>query len=86
MIKGKTTSGFEFELDEDVLDDYELLETVLKAEKGDGNMIKAVDMLLGEAQKEALKNHVRNEKGRVSATRIMEELAEIFQSCSAGKN
>ena len=87
MIKGKTSSGFEFELDDDVLDDYELLENLQKVDEGEeSRMIKVVDILLGEKQKERLKDHVRTEKGRVPAKRLLEEVSEIFQSSNAGKN
>lgn len=87
MIKGKTSSGFAFELDDDVLDDYDLLEDLQKVDEGDNSrIIKVVDTLLGEKQKERLKDHVRSEKGRVSAKRLLEEVSEIFQSSNAGKN
>lgn len=87
MITGKTSTGFEFVLEEDVLDDYELLENLKKADDGDGScLIEVVDQLLGEKQKNRLKDHVRTEKGRVSAKRLLEEISEIFQSCNAGKN
>ena len=87
MLTGKTSTGFEFVLEEDVLDDYELLENLQKADDGDGGcLIKAVDELLGDEQKNKLKDHVRTEKGRVSAKRLLEEVSEIFQCCNAGKN
>ena len=34
-MKGKTSSGFEYELDEAALDDYELLETLQDIDDGD---------------------------------------------------
>lgn len=87
MIKGKTPTGFEFELDDDALDDYDLLETLQKADEGDGSAaIKVVEMLLGEKQKEKLKDHVRSEKGKVSANALFKEIGEIFRACKEGKN
>lgn len=87
MIKGKTATGFEFELDEEVLDDYELLEALNKIDKGNGECaVDMVDRLLGEQQKEKLKEHVRAENGRVSTKILMTEVGEIFKSCNAGKN
>ncbi len=87
MIKGKTTSGFEFKLEDDVLDDYELLEDLQKIDEGEtGRVVDMVEKLLGKEQKDALKNHVRSVTGRVSAKRLMEEVSEIFQSCNVGKN
>lgn len=87
MIRGTTTTGFSFELDEDALDDYELLETLQKIDAGDTTrVIQMVDLLLGEEQKARLKEHIRTEKGRVSASRMIAETMEIFKSCSTGKN
>lgn len=34
--------------------------------------------LLGDTQLEALKEHVRNENGRVPATKMVEEITQIF--------
>ncbi|MBQ8559047.1 MAG: hypothetical protein IJ439_03580 [Tyzzerella sp.] len=87
MIKGTTTTGFEFELEDEVLDDYELLEVLCKVDKGEYNLVtEMVEKLLGEEQKERLKNHVRNICGKVSASKVMDEVAEIFQSSKEIKN
>ena len=87
MFKGTTSSGFAFELNEDVLDDYELLESLRKLDKGDGEYaVDVVEQLLGEEQKERLKKHLRNENGKVSAKKLMEEIGEIFNACNPVKN
>ena len=87
MITGTTTSGFSFELEEEIFDDYELLEMLHKIDRGDnGMMIEMVDKLLGVEQRERLKNHVRTEKGRVPAKRLFEEIKEIFQANKTTKN
>lgn len=87
MLRGKTESGFEYELDDDVLDDYELLEMFCKIDEGETNLTtKMVNMLLGEEQKERLKNHVRAKSGRVSARRLLVEVTEILNSTKEGKN
>lgn len=87
MVRGTTESGFNFELEDEVLDDYELLETLCELDNGNNSVItKMVDTLLGQEQKERLKEHIRNTKGRVSAKRMMEEIVDIFKSCNAGKN
>ena len=60
MIKGKTDSGFEFEIDERRLEDIRLVDAVAKVEKG-ADMIAAAkayltirQVLLGEEQNEKL--------------------------------
>lgn len=87
MLKGKTSSGFEFELEDEVLDDFDLLESLQRADEGDtGSMLRVVDILLGEEQKGKLKDHVRSDKGRVSAKALFAVVGEIFQACKEGKN
>ena len=86
-MKGKTSSGFEYELDEAALDDYELLEDL--CELDDGNSAKTTSVLnrlLGKEQKDRLKEHLRTESGRVPASKMMIEIGEIFNSVKEGKN
>ena len=87
MRTGITQNGFEFSLDEELLDDYEFLETLHRVDMGDtGRIIDMVDMLLGAEQKARLKEHVRDERGRVSAQKMLGEITEIFYSCNEIKN
>lgn len=46
----------------------------------------AANRLLGKEQMKALKEHVRNEKGRVSAAKMIEEITQIFKNQSGPKN
>ena len=87
MFTGKTSSGFEFSLQDEGLDDYELLETLQDIDDGDyGKTTKMETMLLGPAQRDALKDHVRSENGRVSAQKMLAEVMEIFESKNKSKN
>lgn len=87
MIEGKTSTGFEFKLEDEVLDDYELLEVLCDVD--DGNMAairKVLPMLLGEDQATALKEHLRGDTGRVSASKLFDAVAEIFNTSKELKN
>jgi hypothetical protein len=87
MLRGKTESGFMFEIDEEILDDYDFLELLCQIDEGDTSLTtKMVDTLLGKEQKEKLKDHVRTESGRVSAKRLLAEVMEIFNATKEGKN
>lgn len=87
MIKGKTSSGFEYGLDDDVLDDYELLEMLCDVDKGNTSLVvDVVKKLLSPEQEKNLREHVRSKKGRVSAKKMIEELGEILASGNTGKN
>lgn len=87
MITGKTESGFEYKLEDDATDDYELLEILIDIDKG--NYIGITDMverLLGNEQKEKLKEHLRKENGKISTKQMLKEIMEIFKGSKEGKN
>ena len=87
MLRGKTKSGFEFEIDGEILDDYDFLELLCKIDEGETSlMIKMVDRLLGSEQKEKLKEHVKTDSGRVSAKKLLTEVMEIINTPQEGKN
>lgn len=79
MIKGKTKSGFNYHIDENILQDYELLEAIAETEKNPIFITKVVRMLLGD-DTDKLKEHVRDENGHVSIEKMNVEITEIFQS------
>lgn len=79
-MKGTTTTGFNFEIDDDIRDDMELLEDLIAIDGGDVQPLpKVLVSILGHKQKEALYDHCRTIKGRVSSTKVMAELKEIFE-------
>lgn len=79
-MKGKTTSGFEFEISEDIKNDYELVENLAELEDNPLILAKVIKQILGADQTEKLKNHVRNEKGIVPTDKMTQEIIEIFQN------
>ena len=86
MIKGKTSTGFEFNIDQSIGNDYELVELLGNLDEDFLTMTKVVNRVLGKEQANKLKEHVRNEKGIVPTDRMAEEISEIFQSTDEGKN
>ena len=76
-IEGKTSSGFEYKIARDSLDDWELLEKMSEMD-GMAASVYITKALLDEEQYKALKEHCRNEAGRVPASRIDEEMKEIL--------
>lgn len=87
MKTGTTSSGFAYSLEDDVLDDYELLEMLCEIDEGKNSLIiKVAKQLLGEKQLESLKEHVRNEKGKVSVLKMSEEISQILNGDEEGKN
>lgn len=86
MIKGKTKTGFEFKVEEEVLNDYELLELFAEVDENPLIVPKLVRMILGEKQKDKLIDHVRDENGRASVDKIAQELESILNSSTETKN
>lgn len=79
MVKGKTKSGFAFEVDDEVRDDYDLLKAFSKLQKGEAEQLdEAVELLLGPEQRDKLREHCRGKSGRVLASKIIKEVDNII--------
>ena len=65
MVKGKTSTGFEFEIDEQKLDDMEFMDALAEVDENPLKFSKVMKMMLGEEQRQRLYDHLRNEDGRV---------------------
>ena len=83
MLKGKTKSGFEFEVEDEQLNNFELIEVLADVDVNPLLLPKLVKMLLGNDQKNRLLDHLRTEKGIVPLDAISTEIMEIFQSGQA---
>lgn len=88
MVKGVTKSGFEFELEENVINNMELVDAL--ADCADDNpfaVSKAVKLLLGNDLRQKLYDHLRTEDGRVPMEDVSAAVSEIFAAFgTAGKN
>lgn len=80
MIKGKTSSGFEFSISKDVKNDYELIENLGELEDNALILGKIVTQILGKEQTVKLKDHIRNENGIVPTDKMTQEIIEIFRN------
>ena len=78
VITGKTKTGFEYEIDKKILNDYEFLEEMDNIGKNPLIIIKLLKRLLKEEQLEKLKEHIRNEEGIVQIDKMEKELTDIF--------
>ena len=77
----KTSSGFSFHIDAEARDDMELLENITRFDRGEKDLLPyLISGLLGEEQKKRLYEHCRGKSGRVSATAVFTELAEIIKT------
>lgn len=88
MKKGKTESGFEFQIEDSNLDNMELLDALAEIDGGNvAALPRASALLLGNEQKKSLYNHLRSEKGNVPMEAFMDEITEIMKIIGEeGKN
>lgn len=91
MKTGKTESGFEFCVDENVMNDMEIIDALVDADSG--NVLEkatAISLICKKVLKEnkaKLYDHVRTEDGRVAPERLEKEMLDIFKAMGdTGKN
>ena len=83
MIDIKLNDGYVVEVAEDNLDDYELLEDLAKIDGAEDDVpmsavISATTRLVGESQYKKLKEHLRDEAGRVPASKMLEAIQDVL--------
>ena len=86
MLKGKTKSGFEYEIPDEALNNFELLEALSEVEGNPMKLPLVVTLLLGSEQKKRLFDHLRTETGVVPTDIVSNEILEIFTGGNQGKN
>ena len=86
MINITMGDGFKIHLDENVFDDFELVELYAKVAKNPIWSGDLTEKLLGAEQKKALIEHLRDENGKVHTTAVMNALKEIEEAIPAVKN
>lgn len=86
MLKGTTKSGFRYEINENVGDDYEVLKLLTKVENDGTLLFELVDKILGKKQATNLENFLKKQDGYISTKKISQELIDIFNSAPKLKN
>ena len=83
MIEGKTGSGYAFAIDENLMNDFEIVDAIADITDGEPSRLITglstfVDKILGKEGKKALYDHVRTPDGRVPIESIEKEIGEIM--------
>lgn len=79
-MEGTTKTGFNYTISQEQLDNYELVEAIAELDDNPLAITKVINQLLGKEQAKALKNHIRESNGVVSATKMSDEIVEILQN------
>lgn len=77
MITGKIGCGFEYKIDREVLESWEVLEAINEVEDNPVRIVKLVNVLLGEKQKKSLIKYLG---GHPSAKEMSDAITEIFHN------
>lgn len=86
-VQGKTSTGFEFTINTEMMDNMELLDMIAEADGNPLMLPKLVKTVLGDDQRKALYDHLRTEDGRVPIMAVSKAIVEIFNSSGKqGKN
>lgn len=85
MLKGKTKSGFEYEIDERIASDYRFFELIAEAEENYLLVPKLVNKILGEDGKNRLIKHLEKD-GFAESEEVLKEVSEIIQKVGELKN
>ena len=87
MIKGKTSTGFEYEIKKSKLDNMELIDALVEVESNPLAISRVAKLLLDDEQRHGLYNHLRTPEGNVPIVAVSEAVAEIIKgSGQQGKN
>ena len=90
-MKGKTKSGFKFDVNEAVIDDWETMKAIADMDSGDASKVlrgtvKFVNMVLGEDEKDLVEHIRKKNKGACPQDAMYNEVMEIIDSFKEIKN
>lgn len=86
MINLKTKVGFVVKINEELIDDWELIELIDGIEENPLAMIRVCKKLLGDKQYANLKNYLKRKEGMVKTSTMSDIIIEIFNSNKELKN
>lgn len=87
-MKGTTSTGFNFEINERILKDYRFTLKAKETERGNDSdkvcaMVEMTNALLGDDGEAALCEHVKEADGIIPTEKVFKEVAEIINLARA---
>ena len=80
MVKGKTGTGFEFSVDETLLQNYRFVKRLAHVAKNDyTEFFDLFTEILGENQEEALIQYLEEKYGQATTEQMAKEFADILK-------
>lgn len=88
-MKIVTKSGFKCEVDDDVLDSWEMMEAIAQCEIEEtaiSGIVNMVTTTLGKSGVKALQKHLKKIHGKCDAKALYDEFEEILEQLKAGNS
>ena len=86
-MKAHLKDGFEVDIRDEVIGDWEFLEILSDIDEGEtGLIVRAARMMLGKEGVSSLKEHIRDGSGRVDAEAMVNAIQELMDSTNESKN
>lgn len=86
-VTGTTKSGFAYEIEPDVFDDWDTIDIIRKIQGGDNFAVfDLITRILGEEQTARLKDHIRTKSGRAPISKANTEIFEILSAQTSGNS
>ena len=80
-------NGLQLEVDMEVMDDWDVFELLREIDKGEtGAIVDLIPMCLGNKQFKALKEHLKNDSGKIKASDMVSAFYELLEKIKALKN
>lgn len=86
MFKGKTKGGFAYQISDERMNNYELVEAINELEDNPLGITRVVGMLLGRNQANRLKDSLRTDDGIVPVDKMTAAIQEIFEAQQVKKS
>ncbi len=84
MKKGTLSNGFQFCVDETVLNDYGTLVILRKLDDNAGYVVDLIDKLFSDdEQRDKFLESCKDDNGRIPADKLMELVEELFEAMGA---
>ncbi len=86
-MRAMLSDGFEVAIRDEVVGDWEFLEVLNDIDEGEeGLIVRAARMMLGKEGVKILKDHLRDEQGKVPTMAMVDALFELMESVNTLKN
>lgn len=87
MIEGTLKNGFKYQIEEEKLDDWEIIENLSDIENGKYYIIVDVARkILGDEQYNKLKDAVRTKEGKINTQDMYDAITELMSKNQDTKN